>query len=99
MLIVLPKLSSLSDEFNSSQLKVVYMEDYQIEETAFFPIYIWTTSVLSQINSSVTCQKSGYWKYLFPPCQLSRRLMGEIDTFSLAKLISKASHAKFCEQI
>lgn len=46
-LIVLPKVSSVSDEFNSSQLKVVYMEDYQIEETAFFPVYIWTTSVSS----------------------------------------------------
>lgn len=55
-LTVLPKMNSLSDAFNSSQLKVVHMGAYQIEETAFLT-YIWATSVLSQINSPVTCHK------------------------------------------
>lgn len=55
-LTVLPKVNSLSDAFNSSQLKVVHMGAYQIEETAFLT-YIWATRVLSQINSPVTCTK------------------------------------------
>lgn len=43
-------MRSLLDKFNGSQLKVVYMEECLKEETAFL-IYVWTTRVITQINS------------------------------------------------
>lgn len=86
VLIVLPKVSSLPDEQFSSQSDLY---ERVSERGNCFRIYM-GTSIISQINlPNCHMPEVKLLKISFPPCQLSRRLMGEINILLLAKLISK----------